>query len=76
MPGEIMNAFPFTTEIQRTESGSGERHFGEAGMSLRQWYAGQAIAGLLANPDWNQADTEVVVGWAFQIADAMVGRKE
>lgn len=47
------------------------------GMTLRDWFAGQALAGLLANPDgrrsWGNAD------WAdeaFDQADAMLKARE
>lgn len=42
------------------------------GMTLRQWYAGQALAGLLAaRPDTPADDMEVVEA-AFRLAHAMV----
>ena len=69
-----MNAFPFVTEIQRTESGIGEQHFGESGMSLRQWYAGQALATVHpSTADYYGPDgPEIIARDAFMIADAMI----
>ena len=67
-----MNAFPFVTEIQRTESGSGERHLGDSGMSLRQWYAGQALAGLSAIENFVERHSGKIPGWAYEFADAMI----
>jgi hypothetical protein len=40
------------------------------GMSMRQWYAGQALAGLLADP--NMTDFMTAVLAAQDYADAMV----
>ena len=41
------------------------------GMSLRDWFAGQALAGLLANVS-NQVDARV----AYAIADAMLAARK
>jgi hypothetical protein len=40
------------------------------GMTLRDWFAGQALAGLLANTndDFNEPPSK----WAYAIADAML----
>jgi hypothetical protein len=53
-------------------------HFTQAGMSLRDWFAGQALAGMLAaesqhltfKGNWPDAAEQ-----AYQIADAMVDQK-
>lgn len=45
-------------------------------ISLRQWYAGQALAGMLANPSlWDQVNPQVYPWFsnqAFLFADAML----
>ena len=71
---ERLNAFPFVTEIQRTESGSGEQHFGEPGMSLRQWYASMALTILdRRHPDYSGPDgPHAIAVDAFAIADEMI----
>lgn len=44
------------------------------GMSLRDWFAGQALANTYTHDD---AKPENISGWAYQIADAMMEvRKE
>ena len=43
------------------------------GMSLRDWFAGQALIGLVINSDRNNADDATV---AYQIADAMLIERE
>jgi len=52
----------------------------QAGMSLRQWYAGQALAGLLANPsDLPLAGEPNPQQWladaSFTYADAMIAHE-
>jgi len=41
-----------------------------AGMTLHQWFAGQALAGLLADP--NVEDSRVAVFGAMECADVMI----
>lgn len=45
-----------------------------SGMTLRQWYAGQALAGEMANGDWDGlAGSEVqVAAWCHKLANAMI----
>ena len=45
------------------------------GMSLRDWFAGQALAGMLSSdgrPTGDQAKAE----WAYDLADAMLRARE
>jgi hypothetical protein len=51
------------------------------GMTLRDWYAGQALAGLLANPNRENNDnwswqTGTLTGDAYQYADDMLAERE
>ena len=43
-------------------------------MSLRQWYAGMALQGMLANPNWT--DDECAAHYAFEYADSMIAEGE
>jgi len=49
----------------------------ESGMTLRDWFAGQALLGILANPTVRQADKsmsgeEALARTAYAVADAMI----
>lgn len=51
------------------------------GMSLRDWLAGQALTGLLANPNREDNDnwswrTGTLTGDAYQYADDMLAERE
>lgn len=51
--------------------GENEVHFFE-GMSLRDWFAGQAMAGVLANEGWSRDIATI----AYATADAMLAARE
>lgn len=50
-------------------------------ISLRDWFAGQALAGLMANgnipfaPDYAECEPEQIATAAFDIADAMLAAR-
>ena len=60
------------------------------GMTLRQWYAGQALAGMLASKEYakraagsvvesgdpKESVCTVMSGWAFAYADAMIAHEQ
>jgi hypothetical protein len=43
------------------------------GMTLRDWFAGQALAGLSSIPEFSN---EGIVKCAFELADAMIAARE
>lgn len=59
----------------------------QPGMTLRDWFAGQALAGLCGNPGgpfqanssigWDIVNSEPrhVAGWAYSLADAMLAER-
>jgi hypothetical protein len=57
------SAFPFSEDI----------HEGNPGMALRDWFAGQALAGLCAKAGeaWKPHE---LANMAYQIANAMINR--
>ena len=55
---------------------SGQIAYGRKGMTLRDWFAGQALAGLLSGPAEEGAmapDRKAVL--AYQFADAMIAAR-
>ena len=44
----------------------------QSGMSLRDWFAGQALAAF----DWKRSDLEDVALECYQMADAMIAERE
>lgn len=56
---------------------SGETFIGQEGMTLRDWFAGQALAGLLSPEAYtSQGWTIAVARDAYEIADAMIAARE
>lgn len=47
-----------------------------AGMTLRDWFAGKALVGICANPDWLPTDVASVAQDAYAHADAMIAARE
>lgn len=60
------SAFPFPAD--HTCNGSN-------GMSLRDWFAGQALAGMCANPAFYQTPSDKFAKVAFLRADAMLAAR-
>lgn len=46
------------------------------GMSLRDWFAGQALAGLCANPVFSENDNDELAVIAYETADAMIAARK
>ena len=63
-------AFPYTEYNQ-----DGSLYNTERGMSLRDWFAGQALAGMLANPA-RDTDFEGFAADAYTFSDAMLAERE
>lgn len=61
-------AFPVVTEAA----------VGSHGLSLRDYFAGQALAGMLGAVDLRSSDPspELIAGWAYGHADAMLRERE
>lgn len=67
---------PFSWDVSPNGTHMGDReapHPEQDGMTLRQWYAGQALIGLSKMEGWN-ADEKAA--WAFQHADAMLAYEQ
>ena len=59
-------AFP----VVPTSVRSGEWGYAYPGMTLRDWFAGMALAGMLAN-----SDTHITAATAYDFADAMIAER-
>jgi len=62
-------AFPFGQVSETT--GQPINGFFNPGMSLRDWFAGQALSGLMANPSFNGNILSATTD-AFSAADSMI----
>ena len=51
---------------------NGDRYGTQDGMSLRDWFAGQALAGQMANPHTEEADLVELARVAYRAADVML----
>ena len=49
---------------------------GQGGMILRDWFAGQALAGILCSPDGPGGTREDDAKWCYQMADAMLAERD
>jgi hypothetical protein len=45
-------------------------------MTLRDWFAGQALAGMCADPDMGSNTADAIAGSAYSLADAMLKARE
>jgi len=64
-------AFPFTER-----DGNGEHYHSHGGMTLRDWFAGQALAGMLASEgDEGGYQPDVAADRAYRVADAMLAAR-
>jgi hypothetical protein len=63
-------AFPSVGE------GFGNPSYSAPGMTLRDWFAGQVLAGLCADPDMGSNTADAIAGSAYSLADEMLKARE
>lgn len=68
-------AFPVTADALVDLSSSDGSSQRLTGMSLRDWFAGQALAGMLANPHAPQSGADMYARDAYTVADAMLAER-
>ena len=61
-------AFPFSTEVDESRP----NQFLSMGMSLKDYYAGQALVGFLSNG----ASMDNAAHWSWQVAEKMMKKRE
>lgn len=49
-------------------------HYDCSGMSLRDWFAGMALDGIIASGDQSKAG--LIASWCYQLADAVLAERE
>jgi len=64
----------FPSEGQKYETGLGMRHYSEPGMTLRDWFAGMALQGLLNRG--GLSSMEEAAKLSYKQADAMLKARE
>ena len=71
--------YPRLLAVTPTEHG-GTEFRSEMGMTLRDWFAGQALAGILASPSRQnepaQGNDKILAEWSYLAADAMIAARE
>lgn len=55
---------------------AGDVYPGMGGMSLRDWFAGQALAGYIANAEFGGSKSSIVAVDCYGLADAMLKARE
>lgn len=67
----------FPVRVGERQVGQHETEFDYLpGMSLRDWFAGQAMAGMSANEYWNATPIGPLAVLAYNTADAMLAARE
>ncbi|MCK9549179.1 hypothetical protein [Aquamicrobium sp.] len=65
----------FPTEQGHCPDGTWNQSF-EPGMSLRDWFAGQALAGMLTGQNvWHGDSPRLIAVQAYEIADRMIAER-
>jgi len=61
--------------IFRTVAGAGAEYV-SAGLTLRDWFAGQALSGMLNEDCFTNPSAEDLAKWSYEIANAMLKERE
>jgi hypothetical protein len=66
------SAFPIFLDIRA----AAEFNVTDYGMTLRDYFAGQALAGIMAAPSTTEATTDEIAYLSYKIADAIIVERE
>lgn len=67
------SAYPLTGMDSEYFHFSWER--GMEGMTLRDWFAGQALIGILTNTSYDHNEPHIIAKRAYQMTDAMLAER-
>lgn len=68
----MISAFPLMPPVGPNGTSAEGYPYPENGMTLRDWFAGQALAGFCADSKTNVQPWPDVAAWAYGAADAMM----
>ena len=68
-------AFPYSIETEHAPSGAPVKATVYSGMSLRDWFAGQALASMMRDFGKLTDSYEQIAGHAYCVADAMLAER-
>ena len=74
-PNEVCSAFPHP-EVARLQDGRCVVSHADIGMTLRDWFAGKALAGMLAAGPNATSGSEIYAIASYALADAMLKARE
>ena len=74
MSAAINDGGPAFPDVQFTHN-NGDTSFKNNGMTLRDYFAGQALAGMLADPDTTESP-DVLARACYRCADAMIDARK
>jgi len=75
-PGtEGVSGYGHSAHVTLPDGSAGWANFSQ-GMTLRDWFAGQALAGLMVNYDQHPNDMATCAGMAVDASNAMIAARE
>lgn len=66
------SAFPILPPVDSDGRAPTDYPFPDSGMTLRQWYAGKVVSGLVVSDPATNLDPTQLAKFAFAVADAMI----
>jgi hypothetical protein len=76
MRDESDSAFPLPPVYCNECEGDAIAWTGADGMTIREWYAGMALTGVLTDPQYQAEEGPAIAERSFEIADAMLAESQ